>query len=257
MAELHTLNVTPEYVRQAIRLKSTRLVLSEDGRKVRWHRNILYPELSPDNTFERAPIHGLNSTLDSKQAGEESNLRQPSTPRVNYFTLATRASTHPRVASGKLPPSNVDYKPMFVHRRRLPTKWDREIDDDESVESENSSSEDEDASTESGNSRTKADLRKNGPMIFLNRSPFFLDLSADSPGAGNMENPLYANLMLEPLGRPSRTSVRSDGDDEKSLAFVVTDAAGDVTPTPESRGSSPPLKIYDINPAHPPSPRNE
>ncbi|KAL8798666.1 MAG: hypothetical protein Q9182_006477 [Xanthomendoza sp. 2 TL-2023] len=256
MAELHTLNVTPEYVRQAIRLKSTRLVLSEDGRKVRWHRNILYPGRSSDKTLERAPMHDLKSSLAPQQAGEESNLRPPSSPRVNYFALATRASNHPRVASGKLPLANVDYKPMFVHRRRLPTKWDRGDNDNRSVESENSSSVDEDASTGSGNSRTKADLRKNGPMIFLNHSPFFLDLSADSPDTGSMENPLYASLLLEPLGRLSRTAVRSNEDDEKPSAFVVTDAAGDVTITPVGRGSSPPLKIYDTNPTHPPAPRH-
>ncbi|KAL8695728.1 MAG: hypothetical protein Q9224_003205 [Gallowayella concinna] len=260
MAELHTLNVTPEYVRQAIRINSTRLVLSEDGRKVRWHKNILYPEPSSDNnTFDVASMNGFQS---QQAAGEEPDLRQPpSSPRVNYFASATRASAHrPRDASGKLPPSKLDYKPVFVHRRRLPVEMDWGNDDDGSVESENSSSVDDDASTTSDTSRIRADLRNNGPMIFLNHSPFFLDLSADAPEAGSMENPSYASLILEPLGRrPSRTLVRSEEDEKSPANFVMADdGAGNSTPT---RNGSPPLKIYDDedddNPTHPPFPGHE
>lgn len=251
MAQLHTLSVTPEYVRQAIRNSSTRLILSEDGRKIRWHRDILHPGLSSENPPHRAVMDDLksDSAHQSQQAGEHGKLRQSSSPRNE--TSASRAPqvSHLELRSRKLSATRLQYKPIFIHRKRAPTDPDQA--NDGSTESDDSSSADEQASTASNKSQAKAGPRINGTMIFLNHSPVFLDLSAEPREAGCIDNPSYESLASEPLGRRGRTSRHPNDEDEGRPAFSVIEPSWGSTATPFTRGGSPPLNVYDSKPASP------
>jgi hypothetical protein len=200
MAQLHTLNVTPEFAKKALIDFSTKFELSEDGRKVRWKggRTITRSASDTDGSSPSTYGNSFNGTSPQKRsksshhkAGAKSSKRRMLEKQDNKFA----------------------YTPLFFHRTS-------EEDSDLSSDEDETESQflappggDSSAMTSSGIRTVSMKQKKktdNGPMIFYNNAKFCTDLSGEpKTEAAMMYNPiLYHTTTEHALGipRPSEAS---------------------------------------------------
>ncbi len=201
MAQLHTLNVTPAFVREAVRQLSTQFALSKDGQKIRW--------IGDDDVAHLKSTHQVNpeSALqcDSEDTGDAGGPRSgrstactlkhlsSSISDARHFGASssnnpglmnfTTASSYPANAqtSGtqSKATSTFDYKPVvFKGKGTLLETQESYLDSSSSYEG---------LSPESGgsvrflsqSSRKSQEDFYDGCVTFFNNSPFFTDLSGD------------------------------------------------------------------------------
>ncbi|KAL9597419.1 MAG: hypothetical protein Q9179_004272, partial [Wetmoreana sp. 5 TL-2023] len=255
MAQLHTLYITPEFVRRAIQDISTNLVLSDDGRKVRWQEGIQATATgsescglaAADSAAPSARTHQSNIAVQPQQKPEGMSTTGL-TAVQNRFTSNNKASQPSRemeTPPGRAQATRLHYKPMFVHSRRHLSNFNRK-DDESSMVSSNSSSDVDEASVFSHESKSKSD-RRNGPMVFFDHDPFFLDLSAGLPAADRVGCPSYTYLTPEPLGHRD-SSYGGSRIYEKRLPWPTP--ANGISPrltNGRSRDKSPPVLCTYVN----------
>ncbi|KAL8844404.1 MAG: hypothetical protein Q9176_001314 [Flavoplaca citrina] len=247
MAQLHTLNVTPESVRKALDDCSTKLVLSDDGRKVKWRGETQDTTASPKRALksERTPLassKASSSVVKLRRDGRGSLITSNDGVqeyKINHQPTA-RSVRHLGSMQNEVPVSKLHYKPMFTSRRRRSTP-SHSAKDDQSVDSDKLSS-----STSPCQARRTLD-KHNGPMIFLERDPFFLDLTADHPDCDRLDHPSYGRLVEEPIGGHNGLTAMAD-EFEGRLSHARPTASG--TTLPESIPFRS-LKIYDDDPTPP------
>ncbi|KAL8634929.1 MAG: hypothetical protein Q9228_007528, partial [Teloschistes exilis] len=253
MAELHTLNVTLDFVRQAIHDISENLMLSEDGRKVRWCEERLknHAETLPEanNVVMSVSSPQASASSQSKQTGDVSQSAAKDQRPHLPTTAAYRTSYNRR---RQLQAREFDYKPMFLHTkdRLRQNKNSQQEYQDSSYESDTSSSSSSTTSEESsgllrGGSKRNND-RRGGPMVFFDHDPFFLDLSADPPV--NDEADAHASYNdpdaeAEPLGSHLPPATESSRIFEKKREWgpsTTSPSASDEEQSGISSSSSPP-----------------
>jgi hypothetical protein len=194
MAQLHIINVTPDFVRSAVAEVSDKFELSRDGRKVRWKGGTDGTRFSSDST---ASSRKNGSPMDSDSLEEADRKRR----KINARRFASvPVEIMDRDASSKTVQQNpFYYKPLFHHR---------------GSSSEESTSYDESESPlgygcESGSGRVsrvphlrsrwshtmsggKARRRNDGPIIFYSGMQFCTDLSGDR---GSISTPLHETAV--------------------------------------------------------------
>lgn len=225
MAQLHTLSVMPEFIRQAVIELSTKLELSEGGRKIRWKGETQGTKMSSDSSSgaERETSSSPEEE-DEDQVSKDRRVKRGNGPicredPASTAGLATIAVNRPSghsttrdnsddVTAGAYRPSSDDrfyYKPLFFHA----TATDEEDSDDSySAYSRESSllPEDFDITGYQDQSHIQDEtlqrslkLRRSdceGPLIFYKRAGFCTDLSGDRlENVGNR----YEGLGYEPL----------------------------------------------------------
>lgn len=196
MAQLHTINVTPTFIRQAIKKLSTKFELSPDGHKVRWcggiegttftqeEENAMHwVDPSPGESHE--DNSGGNSSKRSK-TDSSSNLIASEEPSSEDKTMQTSNASKQKPSTGTAPTSNMhtiktktstpfDYKPLFAKKRYSPAI--------SYLESSTSSFSNSPDSSGLANALSKSNLnRRNSDdgMITFYQTPYFCaDLSAD------------------------------------------------------------------------------
>ncbi len=238
MAQLHTLNVTPEFIKHAVADVSSKFELSSDGTKVRWQGGTDGTKMSSDSD-ESDDIGNWRSTDTSVSISKRGSLsKSGGTADPKIFQEPNSALPDPSVGLLAPPevgakrrpvyleqPNDVDkfqYKPLFFHV---------------------TASEDENASADATNSISSFDpmengtglnsgshgihesevkLRKqnreNGPIIFYNKARFCTDLSGNTSGAMYDETAYY-RYVQEPIG----CLQHADGEklDESESDYVV------------------------------------
>lgn len=174
MAQLHTINVTTDFVKKALQDYSTRFEISSDGRKVRWRRNRTY-------------------------ASAKSEMDGTSSSSPNYSPSGQNPRKRIKLGAG----DKFAYTPMFAKRSSEET-------DDSSAEAGSIQSS-RDALRNQGKSlRNRSGSRvlknhrkrENGPIIFYNNAKFCTDLSGDNKTeAAMIYNPImYHVAASNPLG---------------------------------------------------------
>ena len=249
VAQLHTLNVTPKFVRQAIYDLSTKLILSDDGRKVRWRGNLKDTGLNPDESHNFAtknhavPLACSPGSSSGEQQQQDGRVQQPAT---SYLQDTASSGSHPSSTLNKASSSSLQYRPMFTHRKRQPAE-SHCIEDGQSVDSDNTSSADDRASMAS---ETKMN-NQSAPMIFVDRDPFFLDLSADPPGCDRIDRAPYGRLVEEPLGGHNGPPEMYREPKKRSSYGLPPGSEKAIRRGPSLPGStpSPSLTIYDNDPS--------
>ncbi|KAL8717055.1 MAG: hypothetical protein Q9225_005674, partial [Loekoesia sp. 1 TL-2023] len=221
LAQLHILNVTPEFVRQAIQTTSTRLVLSEDGRKVRWQRDLEYNVMSTDEPGD--------VILTDQHATTAPFASEEPPPRT----------TSP---SNRKAPTRLHYNSLFSHNKPRPRRSVQESSDGSGNLSSSPSDIDQ-ASTNSYRLGDKMDP-SHGPLMFFDREAFFLDLSADPPDVDRINHSQYPNLASEPLGQKRRPR-KAPQERERKLAIRSDFSARDKS---QDWAKSPLLHIYNRTP---------
>lgn len=225
MAQLHTLSVTPEFIRNAVANVSSRFELSADGTKVRWLGGTEATILSSDSG-DSSDVEGLGQLRSVPSANRHGS--PPSMlsalecmDRNEPISGPTHESlTNQDVGTKQVPAflaqannaANFHYKPLLVHG--APS----EQDDDSGLASDSGISSDV-VKTATGmysgiNSgshglrETEVNLRiqnaEKGPIIFYHKARFCTDLSGD-PQEAHIDNIAYHRLNEDPIGCPSQT----------------------------------------------------
>jgi len=196
MAQLHTLNVTPEFVKDALNDYSGHLELSSDGRKIRWKGGLDMTKGISDSSSEHlsgdSPLEGGSPI--KRQRTDDSKENEDAGSRARKIARATRERELEKFA----------YKPMFFKR------VESEDDDDSygyDIESSGASMPQPhqagdssgfgSSAMQSGSSTRKP--REDGPLIFYTKAKFCTDLSGDRLGASLMPGS-YQPVTSQPLG---------------------------------------------------------
>lgn len=225
LAQLHILNVSPEFIRRAVREKSTKFQVSTDGRKIRWRGGTEGTHFTSDSSGE---AYGA-SPLTEEDGGNE-DVSQGCGQRKRRKTDDAGLSNKKRSAMvAPAPPSsaNFHYKPMFLHKE---SSGDTSLEDSESQDSRmvTDSSGVGDSRRASGSGASpRRKRRADGAMVFYTGASFCIDLSCDQ---GDVSPTTYLTSSAQDTqvdvdqSRPSQWCSRSGS----SLVYrPLTDRVGD------------------------------
>jgi hypothetical protein len=207
MAQLHTLNVTPEFVKDALHEYSSHLEISRDGRKVRWKGGFNVTKHSGDSSSEHWSGASPNET------GSASPFKRMKTGTSGASSDMLDESGARRLArvQREKEKNKFAYKPLFFH------KDDSENEDDfygfDAESSANYSYQPQPTGNSSGfsssvmqSSSSKPCRRDDGPMIFYTKAKFCTDLSGDRNGAFLAMPGNYQPITTQPLGATQNSS---------------------------------------------------
>ncbi|KAK5692337.1 hypothetical protein LTR17_025362 [Elasticomyces elasticus] len=196
MAQLHTINVTVDFVQTALAEHSDRFEVSPDGRKVRWNGSRSTSQVSKDGDFA-----GAYSPHKRRKLSHAHTQLPPHAGVRADRTLAPRTVLDQR---------RYAYTPMFSHRGADGDSSDSSSDGDEDTASSVP------APLAAGNAsgmtgsgvRVTRSLRKkdDGPIIFYNNTRFCTDLSAEHNPEKIHNAPSYAKFAARPLGASQATT---------------------------------------------------
>ncbi|KAL5114400.1 hypothetical protein ACEQ8H_007710 [Pleosporales sp. CAS-2024a] len=224
MAQLHTLNVTPDFVKDALTDYSGHLELSRDGRKIRWKGGLDMTRGISDSSSEQlsgeSPLEG-GSPL-KRLHTEESRGSDEADPEQQARKIA-RAIREREL-------NKFAYTPMFFKKEESEDEEDNYGYDVESSGASlqrpynaGNSSGFGSSAMQSGSSTQKK--REDGPIIFYTRAKFCTDLSGDRLGASLMPG-AYKPVTSHPLGATSQPSM------DAQSALGLTEARGPLHATP-------------------------
>lgn len=205
MAQLHTINVTPEFVRKAVKDASEKFELSEDGQKIRWTGGHEGTSLSSDSgSSSRLSAEDLSPGADQRIThssvvdidrynGSGADLlsekgKQASLNNNLSADFGVEFDRRP-VSWGQFNTENLlDYKPLFFYGTRSEEDDNYYLNDSDSLTS-SALAEDvimsypmNHAERALGNGTNIQLGRKGegGPIIFYKRAKFCTDLSGDA-----------------------------------------------------------------------------
>jgi len=210
MAQLHIINVTPDFIRAAVTELSTKFQLSPDGRKIRWRGGTEGTELSSDSGAD----NGLRpSPNDSDSLDEGSQKRRKVDPTTQQSSAIEpvmkqgRFSLIPIAGLGRSQAAHImerqhdlHYKPLFAHHSSSEDDaMSLDLDDSTSQVSYAPAEDSRTGPTSNGAQATEMRFhsglsskrkRDDGAIVFYSGAPFCTDLSGDRE---NISTPLHAS----------------------------------------------------------------
>ncbi|CCX09772.1 Similar to Frequency clock protein; acc. no. Q01115 [Pyronema omphalodes CBS 100304] len=196
MAQLHTINVTPPFIKKAIASVSTKLELSADGRMVRWRGydgSQTGSSMAGDASSDHSPGPLGNRNVDGKafQSGSESRS----------LSCGSRSGSGPGGVGGgpQVQESHkFHYRPIFARSQSF------EDDSSSCITSDTDSQEQQKRSSSGESGGTGSKRRDTGPIIFYKGGGFCTDLSSQALRQDeelNEEQPTrYVRATSRPLG---------------------------------------------------------
>jgi hypothetical protein len=181
LAQLHMINVTPDFVRSAVSGISTKFQLSPDGRKIRWRGGTEGTRFSSDSS-------GYNSqkspSTDDTEDGTENKRKRQKTGRSTGDEFQSGSSSKnglnfdPQLCA---PSESFHYKPLFAQQDSSggQTSLDETVSSFGPPEESNIGESRWGLSGSGASSRRKR--RHDGAIIYYSGAPFCTDLSGD-PG---------------------------------------------------------------------------
>ena len=208
MAQLHTINVTPEFVRMAVVEHSKMLELSRDGWKIRWKGGTEGTPMSTDSNSSRISPDTRCENRNEIYPRSKRRKLADNPPAVSYGADGLRKSS-PLGHFGTN--SSLSYKPLFFHHTRLEDETENhvtygdsprsiEIFEDVAVTANNFGS---------GTFPAFRQTREEGPVIYYNGASFCTDLSGDSHLAPYRDTE-FSSSIDHVLGYPPSTDMMSD-----------------------------------------------
>jgi hypothetical protein len=208
MAQLHIINVTPDFVRSAVADVSDKFQLSRDGRKVRWRGGTDGTRFSSDSGGSSAKN---GSPVDSDSLDETDRKRRKID--VGRFGSARVDISDRKSASKSAQHNPLHYEPLF-HHRKASSEDLTSHGESESTHAFGNGHADESGtgrvsrvphlqsrgthSTSGGRVRRRTD----GPIVFYSGLQFCTDLSGDR---GNITTPLHGTAVgKDGYGNPTR-----------------------------------------------------
>ncbi|KAK1986474.1 frequency clock protein [Colletotrichum cereale] len=206
MAQLHMINVAPDYIRSAVSEKSTKFQLSSDGRKIRWRGGTDGTRFSSDSSGDVSQTSRSDES-DAAYDAEHSKKRKRRQASKGglYLNSAGQNSLDQSKFDQKM--SSADsfhYKPLFVHQSSSAEQTS--LDDSNSSGAGDGSN---NGASRWGNSGTGSARRKrrrlDGAIIYYSGAPFCMDLSGDP---GDMSPSSYLTSTGEEQQSPSSQGLR-------------------------------------------------
>lgn len=245
LAQLHTLNVTPEHVRLGIQEFSTKLMLSEDGSAVKWRGDL---ERGAGNS------NNPNGIANTSIALTTTSLTRPES-QIQLPKCQVPLHVHENTGSGdenslegvdNLQTSAVDqgaakrlqYKPIFARHRHRPYKSSY-------VSSEGSRSSSSHSGEQYVSDVGESANASNGPMVFFDADAFFIDLSSDitdADDAAAASHSSYADYNSVLLGQRNDPPIVSS-EYERRQDIAISGCKHN-----EEWTRSTPLLVHGINP---------
>lgn len=252
LAQLHMINVTPDFVRAAVAEISTKFQLSPDGRKIRWRGGSEGSKLTSDSSADSSQKSERLSGGGSKDSKKSKRKRQKTGHSTGDSGISSKDNSKfgPQVSSSS---DSFHYKPLFV-RQDSPNGGVASFDDTLSsfgpVEDSNVGESRYNLSGSGSWNRKKR--RRDGAVIYYSGAPFCTDLSGDpgdaSPATYMMSSgqhttedsmpqnrtlyrsPSGSNLGIRPLSNPmpvaaSDISMEVDDDDDEPPGFATDSGA--------------------------------
>lgn len=213
MAQLHTFNVTTEFVRKSVADLSTKLELSADGRKIRWKGGAEGTRMSSDEDSSAGDCGHNGSGRRHDPRTDHSDMNDCSQlSNYNSSTEFGAGETRRPVFPGQFNrASNFHYQPLFVRGARSEDDEDSYVGDEDSLTSYDGT---DDMTGADSNSKAHSALfrrqRENGPIIFYNKAKFCTDLSGDPRGT-RTDNISFTRFTDEPIGREMLNSLKRMG----------------------------------------------
>jgi hypothetical protein len=207
MAQLHIINVTPDFVRSAVAEVSEKFQLSNDGRKVRWRGGNEGTKFSSDSGVDSALKASPNDS-DSLDGSHRKRRKKNTSPResiaIEQILKHGQFSSVPHSSLSRNKHSHAAtrhhafyYKPVFRHIQR---NRNGRMSFDESSSQLSDVRMDESGTGHASNPRRATDRRSqsascnrkrrdDGAIVFYSGAPFCTDLSGDHE---NIDTPLHA-----------------------------------------------------------------
>ncbi|KAL9083080.1 MAG: hypothetical protein Q9159_006010 [Coniocarpon cinnabarinum] len=229
MAQLHTLNVTSDLVKDAVKDYSSRFELSPDGRKIRWRTEPL-PQILPIDTIADPSVMSTNVS----SSGVGNGRKRPRPLGLNASSsLESSDQSSSKKQSAVLGSSGRSYNvPPYTGRAGTSELADDvAMFDTNSIPSynvaEDPTTHDSSAWTSSGNLLSQAQVQQpddNGPIVFYRKQNFFTDMTGDRGKPAHVDRSSYQLQAMRPLGArvPSLSRENSTND---SLSVPIQTAA--------------------------------
>ncbi|KAB8346228.1 hypothetical protein FH972_023273 [Carpinus fangiana] len=202
MAQLHTINVTPAFVKHAVSDFSHQLELSADGRKVRWRahstqRHGLFTSNSNNHSGDSEENDSSTGASKDPMPGQKRSRSAFGGPGTNLGNEDSQSKRPALLATNE---ASFVYAPLFYRQS--------EDDDDASMADNESSTSSPDMVGElsamaSGTGHVSGPQRRgDGPIIFYNNSYFCTDLSGDrgEPTMDHISLDRQEQFTSKPLG---------------------------------------------------------
>ncbi|KAL9085626.1 MAG: hypothetical protein Q9165_007527 [Trypethelium subeluteriae] len=178
MAQLHTLNVTADFVKKALTEYSSKFELSDDGRKVRWQGGTEVTKTSSDGSSptDMDPDPYYRSKHDSRRG------KRSKTKKADQATVQASSDGHQKSTNTGGSNNQVAYTPLFFHRENSDEDLESSFEDSGLEESPQPAYATGVSSGLASSGRRTSSSRKkrdDGPIIFYNKVRFCTDLSGD------------------------------------------------------------------------------
>ena len=228
MAQLHTINVTPELVKKAIFGFSDKLELSRDGRKVRWKGGRDLTKLNSDNS---TPLYRAGSATSSTKGEMSESPGRSKRQKTRHgsadgdFEHGTEIKTSKKMSSGCAKHPSWYSPVLYRHERSEESDQSEEgyarfNTDRKTVPAETLHP----ATSEPASRPTRFKRCQNdGPIIFYSNARFCTDLSGDSNGRqvvpcndAEVTSITYKPALDRPIGD---TRAPTSSDDESDDGF--------------------------------------
>ncbi|EME42475.1 hypothetical protein DOTSEDRAFT_73342 [Dothistroma septosporum NZE10] len=204
MAQLHTINVTTEFVHKALAECSSKFEVFGDGRKVRWKGGL---------SVTRSRSSGGGSSLSRTDTSEGQSPRKR--PKLTHRNSAKSSGSLMQTIAQRDQPEvkGLNYTPLFFHKES--TDEDDSSDDYEDGEESPLPASGMTSSGIRTMSSKKRKTREDGPIIFYNNARFCTDLSGERSATGHTNAPPYTPASAIPLGLTQRSRAMSQATFEK------------------------------------------
>jgi hypothetical protein len=207
LAQLHTLNVTPENVKDAIAEHSTQLELSSDGRKIRWKGGHDFSKDSSEGSPEQMGVSSPYQMMGTQKSPQKSSKTGNSASIESSGNGSSNRSRNVAPAKPKVETNKFAYKPLFF--RRESSEEDQDFYDQTESSSSLFQPQQRGDSSGLGSSVMQSNLsgkrRDDGPMIFYSKARFCTDLTGDRVGASLTLPENYKTITSHPLGAQLNT----------------------------------------------------
>nr|Q01115.1 RecName: Full=Frequency clock protein [Leptosphaeria australiensis]AAB96844.1 frequency clock protein [Leptosphaeria australiensis] len=182
LAQLHILNVTPDFIRSAVNEKSTKFQLSRDGRKVRWRGGLDGTRFSSDSSGDNSQSPVGDETDSSSKNGQRKKRKVVTADgQTTSAPSSKEASKYDRQISQSS--DSFHYKPLFAHH---PSSHETSLDTGSSYGPPEESAQGDSrwGLSGSGGTSQRKKRRVDGAIVYYSGAPFCTDLSGDPGDAG-------------------------------------------------------------------------
>ncbi|KAI1634524.1 frequency clock protein [Biscogniauxia mediterranea] len=182
LAQLHILNVTPDFIRHAVSEKSAKFQLSPDGRKIRWRGGVEGTRFSSDSSGSNSQRN--QSSDDTDGSNDQDQRKKQKTQATGNDVIPRKTSQFGLGVQGSNSSESFHYKPLFVHHQTESSEEQPSMGEETGSSYGRPEESNLGVNSRWGQSGVSTGLsqrkrRRDGAIIYYSGAPFCTDLSGD------------------------------------------------------------------------------